>query len=75
MMKLFVTIWFQGIVTYGENSSNLDNIGIAYLPLHDIVFSFHEKIGSTEEDKELEDSSISHTSAFFFFYLCARNVI
>ena len=30
-------------------------------------FSFHQKIGSSEEDKDPEDSSISHTGDFFLF--------
>ena len=34
-------------------------------PLYAIIFSFHDKIESMGEDKDPEDSSISHTGTFF----------
>ena len=49
------------------NSSNLDDVGIVYLPLYAVIFSFQGKIGSIEEDKDSEDSSISHSGSFFLF--------
>ena len=49
MMDLLVTIYYQEVITYWQNSSNLDDVGIIYLPLYAIIFSFHDKIGSMEE--------------------------
>ena len=37
---------------YLGNSSNLDDARIVDLPLYAIISSFHDKIGSIEEDKE-----------------------
>ena len=48
-------------------SSNLDDEGIVKLPLHAISFSSHEKIGSMGEEKNSEDSSISHIGTLFLF--------
>ena len=49
-----------------QSSSNLDDGGIVELPLYAIIFSFHDKIGSIGEDKDPENSSISHTGTFLF---------
>ena len=46
---------------------NLDDVGIVDMPLHAIIFSLHYNIGSMEEDKDPEDSSISHNDTFFLF--------
>ena len=37
------------------------------LPVYAIIFNFHDKIGSMWEDKDQEDSNISHTGTFFLF--------
>ena len=37
---------------YFGNSSNLDDARIVDLPLYAIISSFHDKIGSIEEEKE-----------------------
>ena len=66
MMKLFVTM---EVVSYWQNSFNLDDGGIVELPLYVIIFSFQDKIGIMEEDKEQENSTISHAGTFFLFSL------
>ena len=48
MMELFVKM---EVISYWQSSSNLDDGGIVELPLETIIFSFHDKIGSMEEDK------------------------
>ena len=48
----------SGSLCAWENSSNLDDGGIVDLPLYAIIFGLHDKIGSIEEDKDPEDSSI-----------------
>ena len=37
------------------------------LPLYITIFCSHDKIGSMEEEKDLEYTSISHTGTFFLF--------
>ena len=64
MMELFV---IMEVISYWPNSSNLDDGGIVELPLYAIIFSFNDKIGSMEEDKDPEDLNISHTGTFFHF--------
>ena len=64
MMELFVTM---EVISYCQSSSNLDDGGIVELPLYAIIFSFHEKIRIMQEDKDLENSSISYTDTFFLF--------
>ena len=66
MMKLFVTM---EVVSYWQSSFNLDDGGIVELPLYAIIFSFQDKIGIMEEDKEQENSTISHAGTFFLFSL------
>ena len=63
-MELFVKM---EVILYWQSSSNLDDGGIVELPLYAIIFSFHDKIGSMEEDKDPENSSILHTGTFFLF--------
>ena len=55
------------VISYWQSSSNLDDGGIVELPLYAIFFSFHDKIGIMEEDKNQENSRISYTSTFFLF--------
>ena len=55
------------------SSSNLGDRGMVELPLHAIIFSFYDKIGSMNESKNQENSSISHTGNFSF--LGARSII
>ena len=55
------------MILYWQSSLNLDDGWIVELPLYAIFFSFHDKIGSMREDKDPEDSSISHTGTFFLF--------
>ena len=62
MMELFVKLQ---IISYWQRSSNLDDVGIIELPLYAIIFSFHDIIKSMEEDKNPENSSVSHTGTFF----------
>ena len=64
MMELFVTI---EVISYWRSSSNLDDGGIVELPLYAIIFSFPDKIGIMEEDKDTENSSISNTDTSFLF--------
>ena len=64
MMELFVKLQ---IISYWQRSSNLDDVGIIELPLYAIIFSFHDIIKSMEEDKNPENSSVSHTGTFFLF--------
>ena len=66
MMELFVTM---EVISYWQSSSNLDDGGIVELPLYAIIFSFHDKIGIMDEDKDQENSSISYTGTFFLFSL------
>ena len=47
--------------------AKLDDGWIVELPLYAIIFSFYDKIGSMGEDKDPEDSRISHTGTFFLF--------
>ena len=63
-MELFVKM---EVILYWQSSSNLDDGGIVELPLHAIIFSFHDKIRIMDEDKDQENSSISYTGTFFFF--------
>ena len=60
MMELFVTM---EVISYWQSSSNLDDGGIVELPQYTIIFSFRDKIGSMEKDKDPENSSISHTGS------------
>ena len=69
MMELFVTM---EVILYCQSSSNLYDGGI--VELYAITFSFHDKIESVEEGKDLENSSISHTGTFFYL-LGARSII
>ena len=62
MMELFVTM---EVISHWQ--SNLDDGGIVELRLHAIIFSFHDKIGIMDEDKDQENSSISYTGTFFLF--------
>ena len=55
MMEFFVTM---EVILHWKSSSNLDDGGIVELPLYAIIFSLHDKIGSMEEDKDPENSSI-----------------
>ena len=64
MMELFVKLQ---IISYWQRSSNLDDVGTKELPLYAIIFSFHDIIKSMEEDKNPENSSVSHTGTFFLF--------
>ena len=64
MMELFVAM---EVISYWQSSSHLDDGEIGELPLYAIIFSFHDKIRSMEEDKDPENSSISHTGTFFLF--------
>ena len=64
MMEFFVKM---RVILYWQSRSNLDDGGIVELPLYAVIFSFHDKIGSMEEDKDLENSSILHTGTFFLF--------
>ena len=71
MMELFVTM---EVILHWQSSSNLDDGGIVELPLYAIIFSFHDKIGIMEKDKDPENWSISHAGTFFPF-LGARSII
>ena len=81
MMELFVAM---EVISYWQSSSHLDDGEIGELPLYAIIFSFHDKIRSMEEDKDPENSSISHTGTFFSFlgersiifcFLCSETVV
>ena len=65
MMDIFLTVQCQEVITYWQNSSNLDDVGIVDVPLYAIILNFHNEIGSMEEDKQPEDSSIWHTGTLF----------
>ena len=41
-----------------SGSSNLDDVGVVALSLYAIIFSFHDEIGSMEEDKDPEDYNL-----------------
>ena len=71
MMELFVTM---EVIFHWQSSSDLDDGGIVEMPLYAIIFSLHDKIGSMEENKDPENSSISHTDTFFP-YLGGRSII
>ena len=64
MIELFVTV---EVISYWQSSTKLDDGGIVELPLYAIIFSFHDKIGIMDEDKDQENSSISYTGAFCLF--------
>ena len=64
MMELFVAMQ---VISYWQYSSNLDDGGIVVLPLYAVISSFYDKIGSIEEDKDPENTSISHTGTFLLF--------
>ena len=55
------------VISYWQSSCNLDDGGIVELPLYAIFFSFHDKVGIMEEDKNQENSSILYTGNLFFF--------
>ena len=42
------------LILYWQSSSNLDDGRIVELSLYAIIFSFHDKIGIIEEDKDLD---------------------
>ena len=54
------------VISYRQISSNLHDGGIVELPLYAIIFSFYDKIESMGEDKDPENSNISHNGTFFF---------
>ena len=72
MMRLFVTM---EVILYWQSSSNLDGGGIVELPLYAINFSFHDKIGIMDEDKDQENSNISYTGTFFFSWFEEYNIL
>ena len=55
------------VISYWQSRSNLDDEGIVELPLYAIIFSFYDKLGIMEEDKDQQNSRISHTGTFFLF--------
>ena len=61
------------VVSYWQSSSNLDDGGIVELLLYAVIFSFHDKIRSMEEDRDLQNSSISHTGTFFLLLFFDRS--
>ena len=63
MAEVFVSM---ECISYLQTSSNLDDGGIVELPLYLSIFSFHDKTGSMGENKDPENSHISHTGIFFF---------
>ena len=63
-MELFVTM---EVISYLQSSFNLDDGGIVDSSV--CIFTFHDKIGIMEEDKDQENSSISYTGTFFLFSL------
>ena len=71
MIKVFV---IREVISHWQTSSTLNDGEIVELPLYAIIFSFHDKIESMEEDKDPDNSNISHTGAFFSF-LGARSII
>ena len=44
-------------------------MGNIELPLYPIIFSFHDKIGIMEEEKDEENSDISYIGTFFLFWV------
>ena len=66
-MELFVTIQYKEVIWHWQSSCNLNDEGIVKLPLYDITFNFHEKIGGMGGEKNPEDSSISHIGFLFLF--------
>ena len=66
-MKLFVTIYYHEVISHLQSNSNLYDEVIVKLPLYAIIFSSHEKIGSMGEEKNPENSSISHIGTLFLF--------
>ena len=71
MMELFVTIYCQEVISYWQNSSNLDDVAIGDLPLYAIIFSFHDKSGSMEEEKTQRTQAF-HILVPSFFSQCER---
>lgn len=67
-------IYCQEVISYWQSSTNLDDGEILELLLFAIIFSFYGKIESIGEDKDLEDSRISHTGTFFFFLGASKKV-
>ena len=65
-MELFVTM---EVISYWQGSTNLYDGRIIELPLYPIIFSFHDKIGITEEEKDQENSNISYIGTFFLFWV------
>ena len=52
MIELFVTM---EVISYWQSSFNLNDGGIVEVPLYAIIFSFHDKTGSMQEDKDQEN--------------------
>ena len=71
MIKFLVTIYRQEVITYWENSSNLDDVGTVNMPLYAIIFSCHDKTGSIEEERPRRPreprGNILHNATFFLF--------
>ena len=44
-------------------------MGNIELPLYPIIFSFHDKIGIMEDEKDEENSDISYIGTFFLFWV------
>ena len=63
MMELFVNM---EVISYSQSSSNSDDRGIVELPLYAIIFSFHNKIGGMEEDKDQRIQAFHIQVPFFF---------
>ena len=52
---------------YWQNGCNFDDVGIVYLRLYAIIFSFVIKLETWRKTKDQEDWSIVHTGISFFY--------
>ena len=75
-MELFVTIEYQEVITYLQNSSNLDEVDIVDPPLYATNFDFYDKIRSMEKDKDPEGfnpgAQLFHILVPSFFSRCEK---
>ena len=67
MMQLFVRI---EVISYWESSSNLDDAGVAELPLYAIIFSFHRIKLEAWRRTKTQRTQTFHILVPFFFSRC-----
>ena len=75
IMELFGTMQCQELILYWQTNSNLNDVEIAELSMFAIIFCFHDKIESMEEDKNPEDLRTLNSGSFFHFRCDKYNLL